>query len=157
MAFACSRSAPFAAITFLTRHGLHDIKLAGQWIYQLPESRNNPCKEPFMRYPARSLACLLAVLSLVIASSPRVQGQTSLAEIVGDVRDATGNAMPRVSVVLTNEATGVGTSLLTNDAGAFSSTSMLPGVYRIEASSAGFKTYAATHVELRTGQLRLQE
>ena len=98
-----------------------------------------------MRHIARSLACCLPLIGLSLAVGVCAYGQTSLAEIVGDVRDSTGNVMPRVAVVLTNEATAVRTSLTSNDAGAFSSASMLPGVYRIEATSPGFKTYAASH------------
>src|SRR5690242_13094689 len=104
----------------------------------LPIDLNLPRRSDSMRYPGRTLACLVLVLSLMIAWSRRAQGQTSLAEVVGDVRDTSGNPMPRVAVVLTNEATAVKTSLVTNDAGAFASASMLPGSYRIEASAPGF-------------------
>src|SRR5690348_8186501 len=100
-----------------------------------------------MRQTTRVLVCVVPLLIILIAVNGCAFAQTSLAEIVGDVRDTTGNSMPRVSVVLTNEATAVRTSLVTNDAGAFASASMLPGIYRIEATSPGFKTYAASHVE----------
>src|SRR6266542_4951867 len=110
-----------------------------------------------MRHTARSLSCTLTVICVLLALRVPAYSQTSLAEIVGEVRDTTGNPMQRVTVVLTNEATSVSTSLITNDVGAFASTSMLPGIYRIEATSPGFKTYAASHVELRTGQILRQD
>jgi len=110
-----------------------------------------------MRHPVRSLAFTLISICCLLGLSLPAPCQTSLAEVVGDVRDSTGNAMPHVAIVLTNEATELRTSLMTNEVGAFASASMLPGTYRIEATSPGFKTYAATHVELRTGQILRQD
>ena len=104
--------------------------------------------------PGRVTSTLCALL---IGWSAPARSQTSLATIVGDVRDSSGNVMPHVAVVLINEATGVRASLSTNDVGAFSGTSMQPGIYQIEASSPGFKAYLASHIELRTGQILRQD
>jgi hypothetical protein len=79
--------------------------------------------------------------------------QTALGEVVGEIKDASGTVIARAPVALTNQATGVPTSLVTNEAGVFFVRSLQPGVYRIEASSPGFKTFVATNVELRTGQV----
>ena len=104
----------------------------------------------FFRQTAWSILC--AVLS-VIFLEPQASAQTALSEIIGDVLDQSGTAISQVEVKLTNEATGVESVLATNEVGTFSSRSLQPGVYRIEAARPGFKTYVATHVELRTGQV----
>ena len=80
-------------------------------------------------------------------------GQTALGEVVGEIKDASGTVITKAPVTLTNQATGVQTSLVTNEAGVFFVRSLQPGVYRIEATSPGFKTFVATNVELRTGQV----
>src|SRR5437870_1339933 len=107
-----------------------------------------------MRGKRRSFAFLLMLSYLGIAGS-RIPAwaQTSLAEVVGEVRDPSGTVVPRAAVVLNNEATGVKTELTTNEVGVFSSSSILPGVYEVRATAPGFKTYVATHIELRTGQI----
>src|SRR5712692_3185258 len=104
----------------------------------------------FKRGPARSGLYLVLLMCFL---TPQAWSQTALSEITGDVTDATGTALAHVAVKLKNEATGVETILNTNDVGVFSSRSIQPGTYRIEAGAPGFKTFVATHVELRTGQV----
>ena len=94
----------------------------------------------FIRQTGRSVLC--AVLSIVFFV-PQASPQTALSEIIGDVLDQSGTAISQVEVKLTNEATGVESVLATNEVGTFSSRSLQPGVYRIEAARPGFKTYVA--------------
>ena len=45
--------------------------------------------------------------------------QTALGEVVGEIKDASGTVIARAPVALTNQATGVQTALVTNEAGVF--------------------------------------
>jgi hypothetical protein len=54
----------------------------------------------------------------------------------GAVRDATG-VVPGVALTLTNEATAVSSSAVTNDAGEYVFANTPPGVYTIAATLAG--------------------
>jgi hypothetical protein len=104
-----------------------------------------------MRLPRRN--CLYGSIFCAAALATSAWGQTSLGEIVGAIKDSSGAPVPHVTVVITNEATGVKTNTASNDDGAYSAEALDPGTYRIDATSAGFKSYAATHIELRTGQI----
>ena len=62
---------------------------------------------------------LVAVLCLHLVLSVPVFAQTSNATLGGTVSDATGALIPGVSVTATNVATGIVTTVLTNEAGAY--------------------------------------
>ena len=69
----------------------------------------------------------LAVLSLHFVLSIPVFAQTSNATLGGTVSDATGALIPGVSVTATNVATGIVTTVLTNEAGAYQFASLQTG------------------------------
>jgi Carboxypeptidase regulatory-like domain len=77
------------------------------------------------------LYCLLGLSFL------RVFAQT--AQVTGTVADPTGSVMPAAKITATNIDTGVSRSSVTNDAGNYLITALLPGKYRIVAEAAGFK------------------
>jgi hypothetical protein len=108
-------------------------------------------------YRIRPETYLFALTCALLGATNPAWSQTSLAAIVGDVRDTSGTEIPKATVILTNENTGAKTDLGTNEVGAFSSSSLQPGTYRLEATSSGFKSYVATHIELRTGQILRQD
>src|SRR5215475_6646655 len=83
-------------------------------------------------------------------------GQSSNARVSGTVTDASGAVLPGVEVKATNSATGVVTTVFTNDAGAYNFASLLPGTYNINASLPGFQTQTLTNVPLgNAAQVRL--
>src|SRR5947208_16805315 len=85
---------------------------------------------------------------LCLSISLNAFGQSSNATVSGTVGDATGAVLPGVEVTATNNATGVVTTVLSNESGAYNFASLLPGVYRISASLPGFQTKTFTEVEL---------
>jgi len=88
------------------------------------------------------------VLSLsLILSSPAFSQSTS-ATVSGTIGDATGAVLPGVEVTATNDATGVVTVVLSNEAGAYNFASLLPGVYKVSAALPGFQTRTFTGVQL---------
>ncbi len=79
----------------------------------------------------------LPIATLVLALS--AFGQTSTSQISGTVRDASGSAVPRAAVTLTNENTGVASRQETTDAGVFSFPAISVGSYLVRVEATGFK------------------
>jgi hypothetical protein len=80
-----------------------------------------------------ALGVLLAALLLLPAAA---SAQT--AELRGSVADASGSALPGVTVTITNTATGVERLVITDEQGAFRAPALQPGPYRVESSLTGF-------------------
>src|SRR5215468_4024810 len=93
---------------------------------------------------------------LCVCFAVQVFGQSSSARLSGTVNDATGAVLPGVEVTATNTATGVVTTALSNDAGAYNFASLLPGTYTISATLPSFQTQSFKDVQLgNAAQLRL--
>src|SRR6202044_3729789 len=78
--------------------------------------------------------------------------QLTSGDIAGTVKDATGAAVPNASVVITNEATGVTTTLTANSAGEFHASNLPAGAYDVEVTNAGFQTYKLKGLEVETNR-----
>jgi len=98
-----------------------------------------------MRRGAISVRVVLAILS-VWSAPAAAQGVYGI--ISGTVRDSSGAVLPAATVTVTNVDTSVTKSLATNDAGVYSATNLIPGVYKVEASLSGFKTAVAEGIAL---------
>jgi Carboxypeptidase regulatory-like domain len=83
--------------------------------------------------------CLLATASFA---------QINNATLSGTVADATGAVLPGVSVIATNNATGVVTTAFSNEAGAYNIPSLLPGTYTISGELPGFQKQTYQNVAL---------
>src|SRR2546426_3350360 len=82
--------------------------------------------------------------------------QSSNATVSGTVTDSTGAVLPGLTVKATNNATGVVTTVFSNEAGAYNFASLQPGVYRLSAELPGFQTQTYTDVQLgNAAQVRL--
>jgi hypothetical protein len=103
---------------------------------------------------SRFRAALL--LTFVFFVSTLVFSQSSNGTISGSVADASGAVIPGVTVTATNNATGVVTTVLSNDSGVYNFASLLPGTYKISAMLPGFQTQTFNDVQLgNAAQLRL--
>lgn len=100
------------------------------------------------------LAFLLAVL-LPLAVPVSGNAQTVGGTILGTISDQSGAVIPGVVVTVKNVATGVVTTLTTNDAGFYSARNLLPGTYEVTASMAGFATSVERNVILTVGSARV--
>jgi Carboxypeptidase regulatory-like domain len=74
------------------------------------------------------------------------------AELSGTVRDVSGAVIPGAEVHLVNKATGLTRSAVVNGAGVYTFPSLLPGVYDIDASAAGFKKFLRTDLKIDVAQ-----
>jgi len=77
--------------------------------------------------------------------------QTS-GEITGEVRDQSGAVAPNAPVTVTNSATNIARSTLTNDAGIYSFPNLIPGTYQVKVAATGFETVVKTNIELQVQQ-----
>ena len=88
----------------------------------------------------RRIPLFFAVLAMVLAAAFTF-AQTTSGDLVGTVKDASGAMIPNASVTVTNEATGVATSMKSGAAGEFRASNLLPGQYDLTVTSAGFEPY----------------
>ena len=79
---------------------------------------------------------LIAVLCFL---TPVVWSQETRGNIAGKVSDPSGASVAGAKVVVTNTAMGTKTNLTTNETGFYQATYLIPGVYQVEASAAGFQ------------------
>ncbi|MCL5743687.1 MAG: carboxypeptidase-like regulatory domain-containing protein, partial [Acidobacteria bacterium] len=78
-------------------------------------------------------------------------GQEARATLTGRVTDPTGAVVPGADVRAVNLATNAGGSSVTNQSGNFEIPYLLPGMYRVTVTSAGFKAAVRDQIELRVG------
>jgi hypothetical protein len=74
--------------------------------------------------------------------------QINNATLTGTVADSTKAVLPDVTITATNTATGVVETNVTNEAGAYTILSLLPGSYTVAADLPGFQKATYTNVEL---------
>ena len=73
------------------------------------------------------------------------QVNTSIGGIVEDASDA---LIPGVTITATNTQTGVVSTTVTNESGAYNFPAILPGIYKLTASLPGFKPVTYNEVNL---------
>lgn len=92
----------------------------------------------------------VAALALMYLSAIFFMGtgaaQTSNGQVGGIVQDTSNALVPGVSVTLTNNDTGITTTQITNESGAYTFLSVPPGTYRVTGTLPGFKTAITNNV-----------
>jgi len=78
-------------------------------------------------------------------------GQFETAEVLGTVRDASGAAIPKADVTLTNMDTGIQAKATTDDNGNYDFFNVRVGRYSISVEHAGFSKATATDVAANVG------
>ena len=99
----------------------------------------------------RVLACILCTVGPLLAQ------RSDRAIITGVVTDPTASSVPGTTVKIRNEATGVETILITNDAGAYTTPPLVVGSYALTIDHAGFKTSVKSGVVLQGGDTIRQD
>lgn len=94
---------------------------------------------------------LVAAAVLLCFASP-VFSQTSNATLGGSAADGTGALIPGVSITATNTQTGVVSTTVSNEAGAYQFPSLQTGTYRVSAELPGFQTQTYNGVALGISQ-----
>src|SRR5258705_4009114 len=99
-------------------------------------------KELIMRCHCRSAVMILALPLIGF-------GQSDTAQVSGFVKDSSGSGVPKASIAVANEKTGLERRTTTNDSGYYIVTSVPTGTYTITAEAPGFKRAQTTqnHIE----------
>ncbi|UCF38525.1 MAG: TonB-dependent receptor, partial [Acidobacteriota bacterium] len=88
----------------------------------------------------------LAVILCLTMLPCEVQAQVLYGSIVGNVTDQTGGTVPGADVSVTNQNTNRVQSAITNQLGAYSFTTLIPGSYTLKVTMPGFREYVETDV-----------
>src|SRR5262245_40046291 len=91
------------------------------------------------------------LLLALVCFSGSAFGQ-AIGAITGLVQDSSEARIPGVSVAATNTATGVKTTTVTNESGAYNFPSLSVGPYLLEATLPGFQNAKVSNIDLRSNQ-----
>jgi Carboxypeptidase regulatory-like domain/TonB-dependent Receptor Plug Domain len=91
---------------------------------------------------------LSAVVLLMLGTTWAAWAQTTQGEIVGTARDASGAAVPGVSVTAANTATGLVRATQTADNGTFRIPALPAGTYKLTAEKSGFAKLIIEQVDV---------
>jgi len=98
----------------------------------------------------QTMSCILrGVLALAVCAILNVsflQAQVDTGSITGIVTDTSGAVVGGAKVTLTNEGTGTSLSTTAAEDGHYEFSPVRIGIYKLDASSKGFKTVVQTHV-----------
>jgi len=101
------------------------------------------------------LRVVVAILASLLFSIP-LFSQSTNATVSGTVNDPSGAIVPGVTITATNNATGVSSTAISNEAGVYNITGLLPGVYKVSSSLTGFRPQTFTDVQVgSSAQIRL--
>src|SRR5271155_567826 len=90
----------------------------------------------------------VTIASLIVLTAGMAAAQSAQGEITGRVKDPSGAGIPSAPVTLTNEGTGVGRSVTSDNDGRYLFASVPVGRYSVKVEASGFRTVTATGIEL---------
>ena len=85
-------------------------------------------------------------IAALLIFSPAVSAQVLYGSVVGNVKDASGSAVPGAGVVIQETGTGFSRQTSTNEAGQFQFSTVPGGVYEINVAKAGFTSFVSKNV-----------
>jgi hypothetical protein len=102
----------------------------------------------------RLLSFAAATLLTVSLAPPSSRAQTSgTGTITGTVSDTSGGAVPNVTVVITDDDTGVARTITTNGAGEYTSPFLQPGHYEVVIGGQNYNKFERKNLLLTVGQV----
>jgi hypothetical protein len=97
---------------------------------------------------SRSAVVRLVLALTFVLSCGVARAQFDNGSITGTLRDASGAVVANATVTIRNVATGVSSTLTTNQDGTYQALALIPGTYAVEASAPGFGTSKNPAVEV---------
>lgn len=94
--------------------------------------------------PTATLGKMLLLLTALITSTVMCFGQGVTGRIQGTVLDATGAVIPKATITVTNQDTGVSSKYTSGEQGEYVANLLSPGNYKIEITTPGFRTTVST-------------
>ncbi|HXM97753.1 MAG TPA: carboxypeptidase regulatory-like domain-containing protein [Candidatus Dormibacteraeota bacterium] len=98
-----------------------------------------------------SIFVFVAPFCFLLPGATFAQGETTSA-IIGQVSDASGAAVPRATVTVTNKETGLRRSASTDQSGRFNFPQLKPGAYSVKVEAEGFEPLQNDGVSASLGQ-----
>ncbi len=89
---------------------------------------------------------------IVLAAAASAFAQAHRAIVLGQIRDSTGSPVPAADVRVVEVRTNAVRSSRTNETGNYEVPGLIPGEYRVEVSSKGFKTAAVDGLSVTSGR-----
>ena len=93
-------------------------------------------------------AFIYTLMGFMLLVPVLVSAQTFQGGVRGAVRDADGGVLPGTAVTLTNEATNVARTSITNERGEYVFAAVAPGVYAVHVELAGFGSFTREGLEV---------
>jgi Carboxypeptidase regulatory-like domain/TonB dependent receptor-like, beta-barrel len=103
-------------------------------------------------YCHRACVVVTAFCLSLAMSAPLLAQRADRAIISGVVTDGQGAALPGATVIVRNDATGVETTLVTNNAGAYTTPPLVLGRYSVTVDLTGFKKAVTSGILLQGGE-----
>jgi carboxypeptidase family protein/TonB-dependent receptor-like protein len=100
----------------------------------------------------RSTSIAVVALGFVLFSAPSILAQQGTGELRGRVIDAQNAVLPGVTVVATNEASGLFREIVSGPDGSFFMSALTPGSYELTGQLSGFKKYQRKGVRVEVGK-----
>ena len=94
----------------------------------------------------------IAVCVLGLIGSSMLYAQIRSATITGTVKDSTGAVVPDANVVVTQQETGIVTTVKTTATGVYTAPYLAAGTYTVEVNVVGFAPYKQTGIVLAVNQ-----
>ena len=91
------------------------------------------------------------VLALLLFAAVPIHAQQGTSQITGKVTDEQGSVLPGVSIVVTNEGTGVFREVVSSSEGSYFVSQLAPGRYKIAARLEGFQTLQQSGINVAVG------
>jgi hypothetical protein len=141
---------------YITRFSLRDSRVAQVLFFDCEATEKLSERQRVTRSRSSAfVSCCIIALSLALSLTARMSAQT-FGDISGHVADSTGAVIPDTTVTLTNVGTAGVRNTMTTASGDYTFTAVPVGVYKIQATHAGFKTASSNNVTLQIQQsLRL--
>ncbi len=130
---------------------LYDERILGMPSYwENDSSRRNT----MMKIGCKLVFLVLGSLYVAVWLSQETLAQATIGSALlrGTVQDSSQAAVPRVTVIATNEATNVSDKVSTDEQGQYVFQKLQPGSYTIRVEASGFKAAVRSGVVLRVGQ-----
>ena len=96
---------------------------------------------------------LLLLLTALFATLHTADAQVLYGSVVGLAEDPSGGMIPNASITIINKSTGQSHEAKSDEAGRYSISNVLPGLYDVKIASSGFKSETKTDVKVSANEV----
>ncbi len=116
-------------------------------LHELESKRLSAIKRPSSRFKSLVWACALSSC-IPVFSSIQAKAQTLYGSVVGTVTDNTGAAVPGATVVVTETQTNDARTVVTDNGGVYTISTVPPGNYQVVITKQGFEGYKTKGIDV---------